>query len=372
MVFKFFKFSLLSIGLLSLNPLLGCHQRRTFAPAPSPPSPPNKPKLVKPVPPALPGRFQNIHEAYKGTYQVTGYPQSFPVQKNTMMVIAVSQGSTRANDFRYALIKAFVANGYKVKDAGILSTSTLNIHRYPATETEQSKRIEIEKPDPNSKGSIQKTTTVSQSYDYHSWSANKGMNLNLEDPTSLWAPELLAYQKLKSNYFFRVFDVRFAESEKRSITLRYKVSDQEILNYRKQVRSYNRKIEAYNDLVSEYNEEIQAYNTRHNRYKTQFKNWYQRIRILAPDRKLSKYYPSTKTHLQPQSLLSEMTAKEIDSKARETVTTNIMIGYLMVRGEVINAKNGVVEWIGELRAIVPQSKLKMDRAIIELVNQLLK
>jgi hypothetical protein len=247
--------------LLSLGLVMGCAKLpEPVAPdAPSVPEPPPAPESL--TAPQKPIVTQALGVA------IDASPTRFPVRRSDLMVVAIpadvgsqpEKGSPAlsAGDIhlREAFIYSFLRSGYRVKDAGLVSLGQLSMRRHPATETERSRTVT--EAETNAKGAIsEKTTEVTASRDYDWWS-NHGLTLNLKDPTSLWAPELLRYQALAARYFFRVFEIKITKGIPERA---------EGFVDKRDYETYLAAVEAYNEQVRQQKNAFAEYDSRHDTY----------------------------------------------------------------------------------------------------------
>lgn len=253
---------------------------------PSPPYPPTAPTFSS-IRPTVPGRKQSTHEVTADRFELRGHPKQFPVTTKDIIVVSVpaqiasaeADGSARTDSgmaspiehqLRFAAILGFLKAGFRVKDAGVIETSTLTMQRYPATETEASVHVEtaITENVHGIEQSTQRTTRTNAPRDDR-W-LHRGMHLILKDPTSLWAPELVTYQKLKADYFLRIFDLTYIERMQRVVAKRYVISETEAARFLAELENYNAQVEVFNEEVRKYNEELAAYKLQWRTYKAQF------------------------------------------------------------------------------------------------------
>ena len=352
---------------------------------PVPPTPPTPPAIEAITRPEMPeGTQQRSGDLFKNEFKLRSYPEVFPVERGDVMVIAVpaqalaKQGgvaegekapSSQEASIRYAAVLGFLTSGYKVKDAGILTTSTLSMRRYPATESEKSIRVtEVSKEgEEGTKEVVETTTQGTPSRDY--WWYNRGMTLNLKDPTSLWAPELMTYKSLKADYFLRIFSVDFHEKGTVAVELRYEYSPEEIEAYRAEVARANEAIEAANAKIREYNAALEAYDEQYLDYSHDHNNWTAENFAYFTARGGA---PSTEPHegVQPMEELPLASVDALEARVAQRWTEQVPVSYGRVTAEVIDANTGTVAWVGSFVAVAERETMSLETLMVEMARHL--
>lgn len=349
---------------------------------PRAPTPPKRPVISRVSQPELPGKKQRVEKVFESEYTLRGYPTRFPVKPGEVMVVSVpaqtvgEKGAASSEmpegfeqQLRYAAILGFVASGYKVKDAGVVETSTLSMRRYPATETTESVRVE-EVREEGADGNpqvVEKTTTSNPSRDY--WWYNKGMTLRLKDPTSLWAPELLTYEKLEADYFLRIFDVTFQPNGNIAVPLKYDIDEQEAQHYRDEVARANLKLSTQNEQIRAYNAKLREYNERYFTYSEEYQNWtnvhaaYFASNGGAP----SASAPVSAGEIAERALYSE---RPLDERLGQRWSEAVDVSLARISAELIDARTGEVAWVGEFTAITERGGADLDVVMIEWARSL--
>ena len=344
---------------LSLGLVMGCARRLPEPVAPGAPSAPEPP----PAPESLTApKKPNVTQAVGVVIDAS--PTRFPVRRSDLMVVAIpaevgSQPGTgspapSAGDIRIreAFIFSFLRSGYRVKDAGLVSLGQLSMRRHPGTETERSRTVtEVET---NAKGAVsEKTTEVTGSRDYDWWS-NHGLTLNLKDPTSLWAPELLRYQALAARYFFRVFDIEITKATPEKAEGFVDQRDYEtylaaVAAYNEQVRKQKHAIAEYESRHDTYLREREQYEAAYVDYEAAHRKYLEAVRLYNEQRRLPLEEQPQIPMKHRVSAADEITAlskKELElagptAGAREVTKVTFS-------AEVILAETGEVVWAGRV------------------------
>lgn len=199
---------------------------------------------------------------FHGACQVDAVPRAFPFDGDMDVVVSVPRGTTKLH--RAALLGAFLAAGFPVKDAGEFNVASFHVNDRPwwydrdgFQRTKLPEGVEID----------DLADLPVQEYD-----GLTGMEIALDDPTSLWAPDLLANQNLKSDYFLRLFEMRFDDTEI-PVRLRNLVEAEELEAYREAVAKVNKRVAAHNDRVEEYEANRSRYSTDFADYVKRYEKW---------------------------------------------------------------------------------------------------
>ncbi len=353
---------------------------------PSAPVPPTRPNIETISAPTVPGQKQRVREVFQERYVLSGHPVRFPVAPGEVMVVSVpaqaiegeQQGSQDASSrapnrletrLRYAAILGFVSSGYKVKDAGIVETSTLSMRRYPATETTESVRVEevTEESTDGQAQVVERKTSTKPSRDY--WWSNRGMSLNLKDPTSLWAPELLSYKKLEADYFLRIFEVRFQAQGTVTVELGYDIREDAITLYRKQLAQANARIDRQNEKIRAYNEALEDYEDRYRAYINRHQNWVEEYEAYF-SRNAGAPSPTARSYDDPMDEIANLTADALEERELTRWTEEVEVSHGRISAELIDAATGEVAWVGEFSVIARRGGITLDAIMIQMAREL--
>ena len=288
---------------------------------------------------------------------VQGTPAKFPVKLGDMMVLSIPAGVMKTegtevedeNINRFSLIQAFLSAGFRVKDAGIVQIPQLVMRKQPATQTEKSRVIETDQ------ALIQKD--ASRDMD---WQNNAGLTVSLQDPTSLWANELLQYSSLKADYYLRLFryDAGIGNSK-----LPRTIDQGEYEAYKTAVETYNLKALEQKTLVEDYQADQKVYGGEFEsfiRNASEYNsNRAKNAVIPIPTRKI---LPDIKA---PQILKVPSVFELIESQNN---ASDIRWVYLL--GELISVQTGEVIWTGQLSASGLASQYSTPVLMTSLIKKL--
>jgi hypothetical protein len=327
------------------------------------PQPPQVPVWQGPTPPAFQWESDQpsttVTDEIEGKVFGQGTPSGFPVRPGAVIVLAVpdsalGSGSTNASsapalqrrdiESRFSLISAWLAAGYKVKDAGVLQQVAFNMRRNPARDATTRTTVQT-----SASGDGKTTVTSTQfrgSNDWWHW--NQGLTLRLTDPTSLWGPELVGYSHLGADYFLRVFDYSVSVADRR-VTLHRKLGAEDVAALRNAVVLHNAAVQRYNAEARSHNQRVAAYVEEHARYRADTDQWAQqnahalqgtpgawpvRFEGIATTRQIAE-----------QPLVSfEQTLARV--QASRSVNAKLLTVALML--ELLDADKGTVVWAGQL------------------------
>lgn len=297
------------------------------------------------------------------------------MEKGDLMVVALPKGAVRLRPsqqesrgahagvdadearrdeltVRQALITAFLRAGFRVKDAGLIESGRLSMHRYPATELERSRTVE--RSEMQAAGFMEKTTELQGSRE--GWWANPGLTVKLEDPTSLWAPELLRYRDLKARYFLRVF---MAESMLiRGDETPTEVTESQYAEYVAATERWNQSLGDQKRLVGEHNDAVDQHAAQVNRYHAEYSTYSSRWQAYRDQ--IKQYNAVRATGLTTVPLERARDVERAD-KAREPsplkilsreelsrrgLSSDIELRALRIAAELIRSDTGEVVWSG--------------------------
>lgn len=314
-------------------------------------------------------------------------PEVFPVPRTEVMVLSLPEldaSGLESTPLRHALISGFLRNGYMVKDAGLVSTPTLTMRRYPATETERSETVR--KTEVGEDSVTETTKTVSR--DDNWWWNNNGLVVSLKDPTSLWAPELLQYAALKAPYFFRIFEVKASAleitPEKLDLeTTPLQVSDESYATYVRRVEEYNNRVRDQQRAVEkgeqewrEAMDEYQSYRKAYASYAQDYATNYARIiDYVNQSLEAGSRFPKT-----PMAEVADPPApvpaapSTIQPLTKDGIMQGVARADLNVRrvqmlGEVVETATGQVVWAGRIVSSGPSS-MEFEELVEAALNEM--
>ncbi|MEM6674540.1 MAG: hypothetical protein AAF726_16960 [Planctomycetota bacterium] len=346
--------------------------------APPPPVAPRRASFPVPTPPK--GRKQTIDDVFEEAVSIDAVPGAFPFEPNTDVVVSVPPKTLP--DHRAGLIGAFLAAGYPVKDAGEFSVATFHVNNRPWWyDRDGFERLQV----PEGVDLEDLKDLPIEKYDGLS-----GMEVSLKDPTSLWAPDLLANQNLESDYFLRLFELEF-DDVVTTCTIEDLYDPEDVDRYRSQLRAANDSIRSYNASVRRFQADCEAYVLQYKEYSDRFDQWeaserdaysrryqdYSRqwsswntvnAQAIASQESAGTMQASWRAPA-PQSSDLPLGAKEVetrlpdrepaeafDAEALEAKLGNrgdvtVACRRLKILAEVIDAKTGHVVWVGRAEAI---------------------
>lgn len=350
------------------------------------PAAPVAPSWTTSAPPAFTWRSDKpsstVRDEVEGKVLGQGTPQGFPVRPGAVIVVAVpssalASGNTAANAkadhgqrdiiARFRLISAFLAAGYKVKDAGVLGEVTFRMQRHPGRDTTTRTTVRTD-----SAGDGKTTTTQTQTRGSDEWwYRNQGLVLHLTDPTSLWGPELVDYSHLNADYFLRVFDFSLTATERR-VTLRRNLDAEDLAALRLAVRDYNNAAQRYNAEVRAHAERVLAYQAAHAQYRIATRTWAKQNAFILtrtpggwPVRVARPNVPSVPS-LAP---LVDFDQARQSIEAATVVPTRLWTASVLL--ELVDARKGHVVWAGNLQSsAVDDANEPAQRAVTAITLEL--
>lgn len=352
-------------------------------PAPSPPSKTARLLSARQAPPALPeARREGIEEVFHDLKEVIGAPEDFALQPKEVVVVALPEKLSlkpdEARRTRVQLATAFLGAGHQTKDAGIYKETTFRTNTWPEGDDRTRVSETVRTGDEGATEVVTRTTSDSQPWYWSSWLAwrnDRGLRLDLRDPTSLWIKHLGKYDAIKSRFFLRIFDMKF-EADTAQVQLANQLAAEDVAAYRKALAAHNQSIDLYTRDRNQYLQSVARYNDEHERRKTEneqtlrnyesafarqwqsyeqtFRTWRQRnpesparpekqpsLELPAPIQ--SRYTASTPP---PRNKVGE---QALQALLEDAVLTPVPITRLMVLAEVVDTKSGDVAWAGEFR-----------------------
>jgi hypothetical protein len=366
---------------------------------PAPPRAPSPPRALQVSAPKTPKvRRENVDEVFEDIYYVDAVPATFPFKKDVDVVLSVPQHTSLKH--RAGLIGAFLAAGFPVKDAGQFNVASFHINDRPwwydrggFERTQLPEGVELE----------DLADLPIREYDGLS-----GMEISLQDPTSLWAPDLLANQNLKSDYFLRLFELTF-DDYATTVDLKNLIDPAALAEYRAELKEVNAQIQQHNARVSSYLRDKDLYERDFATYLKQFESWDRdesrnfeknqdafvdawknwkvaNADVIAAQQEAgiaeaswSRSKPELASFESPRTAvevalpdatrLSQFGDDELERLVKDEQAATVQCRRLRLLAEVIDAKTGHVAWVGE--AITVAKKGQPDAALLrETVRQL--
>jgi hypothetical protein len=299
-----------------------------------------------------------------------------------------------AEHFRFALANAFLSNGFKVKDAGQFKEVTFNANLYPSATRTTETTTETTSGDDGAEVVTRTTTNPDYWRGYWSWYRNRGIKLEITDPTSLWAPEVAEYQGLESAYFFRIFRLEFSNNRAMKVTRRTAYSEETVAEFTSGCEASNTAIDRYNEKLRRQQKAIATYEERYdtaaqrymgeydqyarthaqeqddlahnyerlyNDYSNGFSRWQslhpRNLRVSAsPKANLSAFRvdaepPVTLSPKAPNelpALASPLDAELLLANSSEAREELVLLTNFELHAQVIDAKTGEVVWVGKV------------------------
>jgi hypothetical protein len=225
--------------------------------APLAPTAPARPEVRRPKAPT--GRRQTMDEVYHESFGIESVPVIFPFSKQEDVVLSVPPGTSA--DHRVALMGAFLGAGFQVKDAGEFGSAFFQVDSGDnAANLSGFKRYVKQSGDSGSEANLKSHTGL------------LSMNFSLEDPTSLWAPDLLSNPSLHASYFLRIFKLDFEDVTER-VMLNQVFDKSAVVSFRKQVGDLNASLKQYNTDLMNYDGELRKYQADFNLYVKTYEKW---------------------------------------------------------------------------------------------------
>ncbi|QDV09785.1 hypothetical protein Poly30_53450 [Planctomycetes bacterium Poly30] len=346
-------------------------------PAPVPPRAPSAPAALQvSAPPSPSYRQETIDEVFQDIYYLDAVPRAFPFDGDVDVVLSVPKGTNKSH--RAALMGAFLAAGFPVKDAGEFSVASFHINDRPWWyDREGFQRVKLPE------GVDLKDVAELPAQEYGGLS---GMEIALEDPTSLWAPDLLANQNLESDYFLRLFEMSFDETDV-NVELRKLFDPAELEAYREALSRTNASIAKFNENVDAYSASRATYAADFAAYVKRYEQWdrdqtrtlekrqkafahlwgewksanadviaarevagiaeasWTRARPDVPGFELPGI--AVEASLREVAKVAPRSGAEIDALEQETSSAAVPCRRLRLLAEVVDAKTGHVVWVGE-------------------------
>ncbi|MFT4511890.1 MAG: hypothetical protein ACI89X_000878 [Planctomycetota bacterium] len=390
---------LLLLVLLTLTACASTPDPMPVAPPPGPlpplkqaPIPPSKNLVLrsatKPAPQLPVARRQSIDEVFTDEHQIVGAPADFALQPKEAVVVALPEKlgmeATEVKRTRVQIATAFLSKGHLTKDAGIYKETTFRTNTWPDGDDRTRVSETVRTGDQGATEVVTRTSSDSQPWYWSSWLAwknDRGLRLDLRDPTSLWIKQLGKYDATKSRFFLRVFDLRFTNATA-NVKLNNQVPEADVTAYREALATHNKQIDQYGRDRSVFVRACDSYDDEHERrkranqltlknyelvfaerwsaYEQSFRSW----RLRNPDAKAqaasapSLDLPSPIQSKQTPS--TPATRAKVDDTAltallQNEVASQVPVTTLTVLAEVVDTKTGEIAWAGEFTGFTRKS-----------------
>lgn len=382
---------LLLLVVLTLTACASAPDPMPVAPPPGPlpqlkqaPIPPSKNLVLtsarKPAPQLPVARRQSIAEVFNDEHQIVGAPADFALQPKEAVVVALPEKlgmeATEVRRARVQIATAFLSKGHLTKDAGVYKETTFRTNTWPDGDDRTRVSETVRTGDQGATEVVTRTSSDSQPWYWSSWLAwksDRGLRLDLRDPTSLWIKQLGKYDATKSRFFLRVFDLKFTAATA-NIQLNNQVVEADVTAYREALGAHNKQIKQHTRDRSLFVQACNSYEDEHERrkranqlalqnyerafavqwssYEQSFRSWHLRnpeaqVQAAAmPPLDLPAPIQSKQTPATPK------TRAKVDNKAltallQNEVTALVPITELLVLAEVVDTKTGEIAWAGE-------------------------
>ena len=331
--------------------------------------------------PELPNaRRQSIDEVFQDHHDVVGAPEAFKLQPEEVVVIAVpedlgmAEGDVRRT--RVQLATAFLNKGHLAKDAGRYSETTFRTNSWPDGDDRKQVSETVRTDETGASEVVSTTTSTNKPWYWDSWLAwqsERGLRLDLSDPTSLWVSQLGKYDAIKSRYFLRVFDLAF-EAAVEEVTLNNDVSEENVEAYRESLAKRNQRVDLFNQQRRMFAQRRQQYDadyvirTRANEqlldaylkdfdvrwaaYEQQFREWKVR-NPESPKVADVQQAPQVPTPLPPKVKIEVPEARnkisdaDLASLLQDEKVEEVAVTTIRILAEVVDSETGEVKWAGE-------------------------
>jgi len=350
---------------------------------PAPPIPTRTPLLTGSAAPApeLPeARRQEVNEVFADQHDVVGAPEDFALQPKELVVVALPEElgmeAPEMKRTRVQMATAFLSQGHQTKDAGRYRETTFRTNAWPDGDDRKQVSETVRTGEEGTSEVVTRTTSSSKPWYWDSWYAwrnERGLRLDLRDPTSLWITHLGKYDAIKSRYFLRVFDLRFATAHT-EIKLVNKVAAGDVTAYRQALAAHNEAIDQYGNDRSRFLIQTRRYADDYERskrtneqalenykrtfatewaaYEQQFAAWQLRnpdsLEQLAepPTLRLPTAMAAKQTFATPPPR-EKVSDDALIALLQNEVEADVPVTTLMVLAEVVDTKTGEVAWAGE-------------------------
>jgi len=331
--------------------------------------------------PKLPeARRQSIDEVFQDDHQVVGAPSNFSLQPKEVVVVALPEDlvmqPSEAKRTRVQMATAFLSKGHLTKDAGRYRETTFRTNAWPDGDDRKQVSETVRTGEEGTSEVITKTTSTSKPWYWDSWFAwrnERGLRLDLRDPTSLWITQLGKYDATKSRFFLRVFDIKFGDT-KANVRLNNQLAEADVATYRDALKAHNKLIDQYNRERSSFDQQSQSYDSEYenrkrrneqtlvaykqgfaNRwagYEQQLRDW----RIRNPeDRTPKEQQPPlnlptplpNKVPLTTPPKRQRVSDDQLNKLLQDEAVAEVQVTTLSVLAEVVDTKSGEVAWAGE-------------------------
>lgn len=403
---------LLLLALITLTACASAPDPMPVAPPPGPlpqleqaPIPPSKNLLLtsatKPAPQLPTARRQAIDEVFNDEHQIVGAPAEFVLQPKEAVVVALPEKlgmeAAEMKRSRVQIATAFLSKGHLTKDAGIYKETTFRTNTWPDGDDRTRVSETVRTGDQGATEVVTRTSSDSQPWYWSSWLAwknDRGLRLDLRDPTSLWIKQLGKYDATKSRFFLRVFDLKFTNTTV-SIKLNNEVPEADVTAYREALTTHNKQIEQHTRDRSLFEQACNSYDDEHERckranqlalknyerafavqwsgYEQSFRSW----RLRNPDAQAQAASVPNLDLPSPiqskQTPTTPATRAKVDDKAltallQNEIASQVPATTLTVLAEVVDTKTGEIAWAGEFTGYTRKSlgdRVRLLKTFIE-------
>lgn len=342
----------------------------------------------KPAPQLPAARRQSIDEVFNDEHQIVGAPADFALQPKEAVVVALPEKlgmeATEVKRTRVQIATAFLSKGHLTKDAGVYKETTFRTNTWPDGDDRTRVSETVRTGDQGATEVVTRTSSDSQPWYWSSWLAwksDRGLRLDLRDPTSLWIKQLGKYDATKSRFFLRVFEVKFTAATA-DVQLNNQVQEADVIAYREALAAHNKQVEQHDRDRTMFVQACNSYDNEHERrkqvnqlalknyelafakqwsaYEQSFRSWHLRNpetkakAASAPSLNLPSPIQSKQTPSAPATR-AKVDDKALTALLENEVTSQVPVTTLTVLAEVVDTTTGEIAWAGEFTGYTRKS-----------------
>jgi hypothetical protein len=298
-------------------------------------------------------------------FQIHTVPRIFPLTPPASIVVAVplqtgGESDTERNEVRAGLIAAFLEAGFQVKDAGVVGTPILRIQHQPAYKGtsavefwQRSEGVELELVDPQA-AAIELLQPL-------------GLDMDLVDPTSLWASDLADHPDLAATHFFRVFEIDVSEQQ-RGIAGRLYYSSAQIDAFEARAAPLNTEAGEWFLRRQAFAERTLRFHQEHAAYRLACQAWVDRWPPPSARRgRTCERAPVVPDPPPVPQLFSRQTLQQYLDGSGGASTTRV-VGRMLA--ELVETGSGEVVWVGRTEVEVDPGPNAHARVIALMLTKL--
>ncbi len=302
----------------------------------------------------------NLAQLMDDRYDVLAVPGPLPISRSSRLVVAIPKDATPApakakdgtiqhnqqqKELRASLIAAFLSAGFRVKDAGIMELPSFSVRTHPGADRKKT----VTETTQDADGATRKTVeTQSRSDWWHSWWSSEGLKILLEDPTSLWVTDLLSYDQLRADVFFRIFSVS-VQSGSTQADVEFHYTDEQLAEYRARVADAKTIASRWDDKRLTFATALERYGADYDRYLRDHVQWQKENLRAHTQQKLVVPRAQPRAPVQVPDPAPAYTEEELRRNvAAKQERVNLDRLRVRILAELVNASRGAVVWVGNV------------------------